>query len=132
LLKSYKTNLTSKDIRQALLASALHVTVNGVDTASGGGIVMASAALDYLTPAPAPITDNPPAITLVRTNGSLSLHITGASNAQYQIEASTDLQKWQPLPNFTTTSGTIPIQNSTTTPNRFYRARLMTQSASEL
>jgi hypothetical protein len=132
LLKSYKTNLTSKDIRQALLASALRVTVNGVDTASGGGIVMASAALDYLTPAPAPITDNPPAITLVRTNDSLALQITGAPNAQYQIEASIDLKNWQPLPNTTTSPGTIPIQNSTTTANRFYRARIMTQSASEL
>ena len=51
----------------------------------------------------------------LQTNGTILLNVSGATNATYTLDVSTDLISWTPLMTFTMTNGAVQLNDATST-----------------
>ncbi len=123
LLKSYKTNFTTGEIRNALLTSALDVSPSGRDETSGAGITMALSVLQAVNGQQA--AGNSATLTVANEAGNLMVSLDAAVAGAFALEASPDLATWTSVKNITNSAAGTIFQQAMGTGNTFFRLRAL-------
>jgi subtilisin family serine protease len=126
LVKSYNTNLTTKEIRKALVSSAIDVNPAGLDEDSGAGIVNALGALQAIVSPGAGsggTASNAGKIAISSSAGMLTLKLNSAVGESYEVEVSDDLSNWTPAGALTNTTGALNLREPMNNARAFYRFR---------